>query len=120
MGPRAGLDRCGKSRHPPTGIRCPDRPARSQSLYRLSYTAHEILITIDHKPFLNETVANSPVISYAQNILLNAIWFATVSVKYLFLFNLGVYQNNAEVLKGFTILVHMIHVECMSYYQLQS
>ena len=37
-GPRAGLDRCGKSR--PTGIRSPDRPARSQSLYRLSYPAH--------------------------------------------------------------------------------
>jgi hypothetical protein len=27
VGPRAGLDRCGKSR--PTGIRSPDRPARS-------------------------------------------------------------------------------------------
>jgi hypothetical protein len=26
----------------PTGIRSPDRPARSQSLYRLSYPAHEI------------------------------------------------------------------------------
>ena len=25
---------------PPTGIRSPDRPARSQSLYRLSYRAH--------------------------------------------------------------------------------
>jgi len=24
----------------PTGIRSPDRPARSQSLYRLSYLAH--------------------------------------------------------------------------------
>ena len=35
VGPRAGLDRCGKP-HPPTGIRSPDRPARSQSLYRLS------------------------------------------------------------------------------------
>jgi hypothetical protein len=35
VGPRAGLDGCGKSR--PTGIRSPDRPARSQSLYRLSY-----------------------------------------------------------------------------------
>ena len=33
---RAGLDGCAKSR-PPTGIRSPDRPARSQSLYRLSY-----------------------------------------------------------------------------------
>ena len=28
MGPRASLDRCGKSR-PPTGIRFPHRPARS-------------------------------------------------------------------------------------------
>jgi len=36
VGPRAGLDRWGKSR-PPTGIRSPDRPARSQSVYRLSY-----------------------------------------------------------------------------------
>jgi hypothetical protein len=36
LGPRAGLDGCGKSR-PPTGIRSPDRPARSESLYRLSY-----------------------------------------------------------------------------------
>ena len=36
MGLRAGLDWCGKSH--PTGIRSPDRPARRQSLYRLSYT----------------------------------------------------------------------------------
>ena len=35
VGSRAGLDGCGKSR--PTGIRSPDRPARSQSLYRLRY-----------------------------------------------------------------------------------
>ena len=26
---------------PPTAIRCPDRPARSQLLYRLSYRAHD-------------------------------------------------------------------------------
>ena len=32
MGPRAGRD----------GIRFPDRPARSQSLYRLSYPAHKL------------------------------------------------------------------------------
>jgi hypothetical protein len=38
VGRRAGLDRWGKSR--PTGIRSPDRPARSQSLYRLSYRAY--------------------------------------------------------------------------------
>jgi hypothetical protein len=35
VGPRAGLDVCEKSR--PTGIGSPDRPARSQSPYRLSY-----------------------------------------------------------------------------------
>jgi hypothetical protein len=35
VGPSGGLDRSGKSR--PTGIRSPDRPVRSQSLYRLSY-----------------------------------------------------------------------------------
>jgi hypothetical protein len=36
VGPRAGLDGCRKS-GPPTGILSPDRPARSESLYRLSY-----------------------------------------------------------------------------------
>jgi hypothetical protein len=35
VGPGAGLDRCGKSRL--TGIRFPDPPARSESLYRLRY-----------------------------------------------------------------------------------
>jgi len=35
VGPRAGLDRCGKSS--PTGIRSPDRPTSSLSIYRLSY-----------------------------------------------------------------------------------
>ena len=34
---RAGLDGCGKSRPAPTGIRSPDFPALSESLYRLSY-----------------------------------------------------------------------------------
>jgi hypothetical protein len=33
--PRAGPEGCGNSR--PTGIRSPDRPARSESLYQLSY-----------------------------------------------------------------------------------
>ena len=37
VGPRACLDGCGISRPPPTAIRSPDRPARSESLYRLSY-----------------------------------------------------------------------------------
>jgi hypothetical protein len=44
MGPRAGLNVCEKSR--PIGIRSPDRPARSQLLYRLSYAAHIIIVNI--------------------------------------------------------------------------
>ena len=35
VGPRAGVDGCGKSR--PIGIRSQDSPARSESLYRLIY-----------------------------------------------------------------------------------
>jgi hypothetical protein len=38
VGPRAGPDRCGKSHL--TGIWSLDRPACSQSLYRLNYPAH--------------------------------------------------------------------------------
>ena len=41
VGPRAGLDGGGKSRPHPTGIRSPDRPARSESLYRLSYRGRQ-------------------------------------------------------------------------------
>jgi len=37
VGPRVGLEGWGKSRPPTTGIRSPNRRARSQSLYRLSY-----------------------------------------------------------------------------------
>jgi hypothetical protein len=36
MDPRTDLDSCGKS-HPPTGIRYPDIPVRSESLYRPHY-----------------------------------------------------------------------------------
>ena len=43
MGPRAGLDRCGKSR--PHRDSIPDRPARSQSLYLLSYTGPFVVMT---------------------------------------------------------------------------
>jgi len=38
VGPRAGLDGCGKSHT--TGIRLPDPPARSKSLNQLHYPAH--------------------------------------------------------------------------------
>jgi hypothetical protein len=44
LGPRAGLDRCGKSRPP-------DRPARSQSLYRLRHPAYSHI----HNATINRT-----------------------------------------------------------------
>jgi hypothetical protein len=40
VGPRAGLKSA--KNLTPTGIRSSDRPARSQSLYRLSYLAHSL------------------------------------------------------------------------------
>ena len=42
----------------PTGIRSQDRPARSQSLYRLRYPAHEITCTY---PELNQDALGRPV-----------------------------------------------------------
>jgi hypothetical protein len=42
VGLRAGLDRYGKSRLHRDSI--PDRPAPSESLYRLRYPAHNIII----------------------------------------------------------------------------
>ena len=46
VGPRAGLDKCGKSRRPTGMIRSPDSPARRQSLYRLSYPAHWVYLNV--------------------------------------------------------------------------
>ena len=37
----------GKENLDPTGIRCPDCPARSQSLYRLRYSAHIEWVTLN-------------------------------------------------------------------------
>jgi hypothetical protein len=53
--------RCGRVRKisPPTGIRSPDRSARSQSLYRLSYPAHTWRVDKAIIPPLNKTVLQS-------------------------------------------------------------
>jgi hypothetical protein len=45
VGPRAGLDRCGKSR-PPTGIQSPDRPARSSVAIPTELSGPQIIIVI--------------------------------------------------------------------------
>jgi hypothetical protein len=52
---------CAKNRTP-TGIRSPDRPARSQSLYRLSYGAH----------FVSRTVC-----IYTYSTLVSERWFVS-------------------------------------------
>ena len=49
LGPRAGLDRGGKSR--PHRDSIPNRPARSQSLYRLSYLAQHVMRA--HRVFIS-------------------------------------------------------------------
>jgi hypothetical protein len=54
MGLRAGLDVCRKSR--PTGIRSPDRPARSESLYRLRYSCPHVVFMLFHLVYA-DTVA---------------------------------------------------------------
>ena len=48
VGPRAGLDGCGE-KSSPIGIRSPDRPARSKSLYRLSYRGSQVNPYTNHK-----------------------------------------------------------------------
>ena len=54
--PRAGLDGCGKSQPPPTGIRSPDRPARSELLYGLSYRGHLSLSLNQWRTVVNTNV----------------------------------------------------------------
>jgi hypothetical protein len=49
VGSRVGLD--GWKISPPSGIRSPDRPARSQSLYPISYPAHCMIKCLDNFPF---------------------------------------------------------------------
>jgi hypothetical protein len=53
VGPGAGLDRCGKSSR--TGIRSPDLPARSESLYRLRYLDSPMRMVRLINMCLNET-----------------------------------------------------------------
>jgi hypothetical protein len=58
VGPRVGLDVCEKSR--PHRDSIPNRPARSQSLYRLSYPAHSIyrVIHISLTKFIKSVLLN--------------------------------------------------------------
>ena len=53
VAPRAGLD---GRKISPTGILSPDLPARSQSLYRLSYPAHSLLLLAPCKKKKNRLI----------------------------------------------------------------
>jgi hypothetical protein len=63
VGPGAGLERCGKSR--PTGIRSPDLPAPSESLYRLRYPGSRTEMFF---PVI-------PLLSVRQITQANILWF---------------------------------------------
>jgi hypothetical protein len=69
VGLMAGLDWCGKSRPPPTGIRSPDRPARSESLYRLSCRGPPVFGIIDYKFYTCLLGDASPVFILCTNAL---------------------------------------------------
>ena len=75
VGLRARLDRGGKSR--PTGIRSADRPARRQSLYRLSYPAHILYYIIYY------------IISY--HILYYIIYIILYHIYYIILYYIILY-----------------------------
>ena len=76
VGPRASVDRCGKS-HP--SIRSLDRTARSQSLYRLRYPGHSSSSSsggsINKKEYLCSWVVSIP------NLYLGGLWVTTLSQR---------------------------------------
>ena len=68
VGPEDGLDRCGKAR--PTGIRSPDLPAHSESLYRLRYPGSRFLVGTKNYSLLQnvQNDAGSHTFSYSVGI----------------------------------------------------
>ena len=55
VGLKAYQDEWGKSRHPPSGIQSPDRPARSESLLRLGYPCPKCLNKLRNRYVPEET-----------------------------------------------------------------
>ena len=58
----------------PTGIRCPDHPGRSQSLYRLNYPAHSNYRGIEHLTTSYKILSNillSRLTTYADEIIVD-------------------------------------------------
>jgi len=76
VGHRAGMDRCVKSRNPPPGVRSPDQPVCSDSLYRLRYPGPRwkvVLAFSSRPPFLSRSTTASTLPigtpSYGQRFL---------------------------------------------------
>ena len=73
MDPKTGMEGCGKSR-PPTGIRSPDRPIRSESLYGLRYPGQPVPFQILSNSLFtclvsfcpSDSIANFKVNTYIQ------------------------------------------------------
>jgi hypothetical protein len=53
VGPRAALEGCGKSR--PTGIRSPELPVRSESLYFRAHVITTVPLSVNYAPGVNLT-----------------------------------------------------------------
>ena len=71
VGPRVGLDRCGKSL--PHRDSIPDRPARSHLLYRLNYPAHKISIYIYIYIYIHIYELNTWTVIKTLNFILKAL-----------------------------------------------
>jgi len=97
VGSRAGLD--GRKILLPTGIQFPDRPARSQSLYRLSYPAHKYIHMYLHiyihtymlaHIYYKTKISSSVCHPLLRNILIVASHFSVKIFKYDRIDNMGV------------------------------
>jgi hypothetical protein len=81
VGPRADLNKCEKS-CPPTGIRSPDRPARSQLLYRLSYRGLQSITLASMNNELPEDGVTAPKRRRYFNANFN-IFFKTITCAFV-------------------------------------
>ena len=88
MDPRAGLEKCRKS-CPPTEIRSPDRPARSQSLYPLSFPDPRLWVVggsslyYCRDEFLQSFTKSSTFSSKTQNTASQAVAVSTFAGTFL-------------------------------------
>ena len=121
MGPRAGLDNYGRSR--PTGIRSQDRPARRQSLYRLSYPTYivkilrEIKCVFGRNSFLGFAAGGTYNKHWALKIGLYTVFQRTVSIHSVISIYLGRRFRHTQT--G-NICPHSLHTNCELSYNPQA